>query len=149
MIQANLGIAYDAAHRYPDAQTALLQALEIYNRLAENNPTAFNPNVALVLNTLANHSLFCKAFTDAEQYARQSLEKDPSHLLLGPNLAAANLAAALLLQGRYADAEPIYCQNKDELKTFFLDDLHHLAEAGVIPQEREKDVARIKKLLEE
>ena len=149
MIQANLGIAYDAAQRYTDAQTALLQALEIYNRLADNNPTAFNPNVALVLNTLANHSLLCKAFIEAEQYARQSLEKDPSHLLLGANLASVNLAAALLLQGRYADAEAIYRQNKDELKTFFLDDLRDLAEAGVIPQEREKDVARIKKLLEE
>ena len=62
---------------------------------------------------------------------------------------ATNLAAALLFQGKYAEAEKIYRQYKDELKDSFLDDFKQFAEAGVIPKEREADVERIKKMLGE
>lgn len=62
---------------------------------------------------------------------------------------ASNLAAALLFQGKYEDAEAIYRQYKDELKECFLDDFNRFAEAGVIPEERQEDVERIKAMLNE
>lgn len=57
------------------------------------------------------------------------------------------LATALLFQGKFVEAEKIYRQHKDELKERFLDDFKQFGEAGVIPDEREKDVERIKQLL--
>ena len=62
---------------------------------------------------------------------------------------ASNLAAALLFQGKYVEAEKIYRQYKKELKDSFLDDFKQYAEAGVIPPEYEADVEKIRKLLEE
>ena len=62
---------------------------------------------------------------------------------------AANLAHALLFQGKYAEAEKIYREYKSELKDSFLDDFRQFAEAGVIPKEREADVERIKRMLNE
>ena len=62
---------------------------------------------------------------------------------------ASNLAAALLFQGKYVEAEKIYRQYKEELKDSFLDDFKQYAEAGVIPPEYEADVEKIRKLLEE
>ena len=62
---------------------------------------------------------------------------------------ASNLAAALLFQGKYAEAEKIYRQYKDEQKDSFLDDFKQFAEAGVIPKEYEVDVEKIKKILME
>lgn len=59
------------------------------------------------------------------------------------------LATALLFQGKFAEAEKIYRQQKYELKDIFLDDFKLFDEAGVIPEGREQDVERIKQLLNE
>ena len=42
-----------------------------------------------------------------------------------------------------------YRQYKGELKDSFLNDFKQFAEAGVIPKEREADVEKIKKMLNE
>ena len=60
-----------------------------------------------------------------------------------------NLAAALLLQGKYEEAEAIYQKYKDELKDSFLDDFKQFEALGVIPEERKADVERIKRMLME
>jgi predicted Zn-dependent protease len=85
-----------------------------------------------------------KQFQEAEEYAREARAIDSTQYIL-----YTNLAAALLFQGKYGEAEVIYRQYKDELKDGFLDDFNQFAEAGVIPKEREEDVERIKKILEE
>ena len=85
-----------------------------------------------------------KKNTETEQYAREGLAVDSTQ-----HWIASNLAAALLFQGKYAEAEHIYRQYKDELKEGFLDDFKQYAEAGVIPKEYEEDVEKIKRMLEE
>ena len=60
---------------------------------------------------------------------------------------ASNLAAALLFQGKYAEAEQVYRQYKEELKESFLNDFKQFAEVGVIPKEYEADVEKIKQIL--
>ena len=90
------------------------------------------------------YCLFAKQFTEAEQFAREGLETDSTL-----NWIASNLAAALLFQDKFDEAEKIYRQYKAELKDSFLDDFKQFAEAGVIPEERKKDVERIKKMLNE
>ena len=85
-----------------------------------------------------------KQFAQAEQYAREGLQVDSTK-----HFIYANLAASLLFQGKYEEAEQIYRQYKEELKDGFLDDFRQYAEAGVIPKEHEAEVERIKQMLEE
>lgn len=65
------------------------------------------------------------------------------------HIVYSNLAAALLFQGKYQEAEKIYRQYNSELKEGFLSDFEEFAKAGVIPKNREEDVENIKKILEE
>ena len=90
------------------------------------------------------HAIFIKKYSEAEQLAREGLAIDSTQ-----HWIASNLAASLLLQGRYNEAEPIYRQYKDELKEGLLDDFEQFKAAGVIPKEREEDVEKIKQMLEE
>ena len=83
-------------------------------------------------------------FTEAEQWALEGLKLDSTQ-----NTFYFNLAAALLFQGKYAEAEAIYRRYKDELKDNFLQDLQDFEAAGVIPEERKEDVERIRKMLNE
>ena len=85
-----------------------------------------------------------KQFAQAEQYAREGLQVDSTQ-----HLIYTNLAASLLFQGKYEEAEQIYRQYKEDLKDSFLDDFRQFAEAGVIPKELEAEVERIKQMLEE
>ena len=85
-----------------------------------------------------------RKYFEAEQLAREGLEIDSTQ-----HWIASYLAAAVLLQGRYAEAEPIYRQYKDVMKDSFLDDFEQFKVAGVIPKEREEDVEKIKRMLEE
>ena len=63
--------------------------------------------------------------------------------------AYTNLASSLLMQGKYEEAEKIYRQYKIELKDGFLSDFAEFERLGIIPEEREKDVERIKAMLNE
>ena len=110
----------------------------------ENNPETIKGGYTDNLGIQSIYALFMKQYTESEQYAREGLSVDPTKHWL-----ASNLAAALLFQGKYVEAEKIYQQYKSELKDGFLDDFQQYAEAGVIPKEREADVERIKKLLNE
>ena len=85
-----------------------------------------------------------KQYAESEHLAREGLAVDSTQ-----HFIYSNLAAALLFQGKYAEAEKIYREYKSELKDSFLDDFRQFAEAGVIPKEREADVERIKRMLNE
>ena len=77
-------------------------------------------------------------------YACEALAIDPSQKWINTNLAA-----ALLLQGKYDEAEAIYRQYKDELKDSFLQDFIDFEAASVIPEECKADVERIRQMLNE
>ena len=88
------------------------------------------------------YSIFEKQYVEAENYSKDALEVDSTkHVVYG------NLAAALLFQGKYQEAEKIYRQYKSELKETFLSDFEEFSKAGVIPKHREEDVEKIKQLL--
>lgn len=120
------------------------EALEFCRNRAQSNPQTYNPHMAISLGCLSFNYIFMKQFVEAEQYACEGLAVDSTQ-----HWIASNLAAALLFQGKTAEAEKLYRQYKDELKDGFLDDFKRFAEAGVIPKEREADVERIKRILEE
>ena len=144
MLQVNLGMAYTAAGRYRESDEVLAQAISSYGQLAQQSPSAFNPYLAVSFNASAFNKMFLQQFAEAETLVRQAITLDTTQ-----SVFQTTLAISLLFQGKYAEAEAIYRQYKSELKDSFLGDLKQFAEAGVISKEREEDVEKIKKLLEE
>ena len=140
--QYNLGCLYYNIQRYEDSEEMYLSALEVYQRLTAVNPQVYEPYLVRACNNLSFLFLAQGNFEEAERYAREGSKYDFSH-----HAIYTNLAASLLLQGRYAEAEEIYLRYKEELKEDFLSDFEDFYRRGIIPPEREDDVERIKKLL--
>jgi tetratricopeptide (TPR) repeat protein len=138
-----LGNLYKDVRRHTEAEEMYKQALEIQQRLAKDNPKAYKPLVAMTLGSQSLNAIFMKKYSEAEQLAREGLAVDSTQ-----DWVSSNLAAALLLQGRYTEAEPIYRQFKEQ-KDYLLGDFEQFKAAGVIPKEREEDVEKIKRMLEE
>jgi predicted Zn-dependent protease len=110
----------------------------------EASPEEMQNEYARILGNQSFHAIFMKQYAEAEQLAREGLKTDSTK-----HWIASNLAAALLFQGKYTEAETVYRQYKSELRDSFLDDFKQFAEAGVIPKEYEADMEKIKKLLSE
>ena len=140
--QYNLGCLYYNIQRYEDSEEMYLSALEVYQRLTAVNPQVYEPYLVRACNNLSFLFLTQGNFEEAERYAREGSKYDFTH-----HAIYTNLAASLLLQGRYAEAEEIYLRYKEELKEDFLSDFEDFYRRGIIPPEREDDVERIKKLL--
>ena len=140
--QYNLGCLYYYIQRYEDSEEMYLSALEVYQRLTAVNPQVYEPYLVRACNNLSFLFLAQGNFEEAERYAREGSKYDFTH-----HTIYTNLAASLLLQGRYAEAEEIYLRYKEELKEDFLSDFEDFYRRGIIPPEREDDVERIKKLL--
>ena len=140
--QYNLGCLYYNIQRYEDSEEMYLSALEVYQRLTAVNPQVYEPYLVRACNNLSFLFLAQGNFEEAERYAREGSKYDFTH-----HAIYTNLAASLLLQGRYAEAEEIYLRYKEELKEDFLSDFEDFYRRGIIPPERDDDVERIKKLL--
>ena len=140
--QYNLGCLYYNIQRYEESEEMYLSALEVYQRLTAVNPQVYEPYLVRACNNLSFLFLAQGNFEEAERYAREGAKYDSTH-----HTIYTNLAASLLLQGRYAEAEEIYLRYKEELKEDFLSDFEDFYQRGIIPPEREDDVERIKKLL--
>ena len=110
----------------------------------EEDKDALRHVYARTLGGQSFYALFMNKFVEAEKYAREGLGVDSTQ-----HFIYTNLAAALLFQGKYAEAEAIYQQYKDEMKNSFLDDIRRFAEAEIIPKRYEADVEKIKKMLNE
>jgi hypothetical protein len=50
----NLGVLYADTHRFPEAEAALKEAADVERALAAQNPAAYRPNLATILNNLAS-----------------------------------------------------------------------------------------------
>jgi len=100
---------------------------------------------------LSWYYLFTKEYAQSEQSARKALELDGTYLL-----PKTNLAHALLFQNRFSKAETIYkelsqtiYQDNETYTKVLLKDLDELEKAGVIPEKRKADVAKIKQMLQQ
>ena len=140
--QYNLGCLYYNIQRYEESGEMYLSALKVYQRLTVADPQVYEPYLVRACNNLSFLFLAQGNFEEAERYAREGAKYDSTH-----HTIYTNLAASLLLQGRYAEAEEIYLRYKEELKEDFLSDFEDFYRRGIIPPERAVDVERIKKLL--
>ena len=135
---------YPVVKNYSAAYRINKEYLPILKKMYEENPDAVKSGYASTLGNQSWYALFMKQYAESEQCAREGLIIDSTKTFI-----YSNLAAALLFQGKYAEAEKIYREYKSELKESFLNDFRQLAEAGVIPKECEADVERIKRMLNE
>ena len=140
----NLAIVYNNLQRYSENEAMHLEAIEIRRRLVKEKPQVYSSDLASSLGNISFTYLFKQEFVKAEQFAREALEVDNTQTFV-----YTNLAAALLFQGKYDEAEQVYRQYKGELKDGFLGDLNDFEAACVIPEERKADVERIRKMLNE
>jgi tetratricopeptide (TPR) repeat protein len=108
---------------------------------------------ANALNSRAWSGFFLQKFAEAEADIREGLALGTDNKYL-----ISNLAPALLLQGKKAEAIAEYKKRKDqsflpsEFPTYraaFLDDLDAFEAAGIIPPERKADVAAVRDLLKQ
>jgi tetratricopeptide (TPR) repeat protein len=135
---------YRVVKNYSSAYRINQEWLPILKMKYEENSESLKGDYAEELGNQSYYALFMKQYAEAEQLAREGLDIDSTK-----HFIYANLAASLLFQGKYAEAEKIYRQYKLELKEGFLDDFRQFAETGVIPKEREEDVENIRKMLNE
>lgn len=138
----NLAVLYTSSQRLNEAEAMFDEALRIYQQLAKDNPQIYESDIVLTIGNQAFIAILMKQYAKAEHLARKGLAIDPTYLPI-----TNNLAAALLFQGKYNEAEIIYRQHKDVSKDIFLQDFNFFEEAGAIPEERKADVEHIKQLL--
>ncbi|MBR6036171.1 MAG: tetratricopeptide repeat protein [Bacteroidaceae bacterium] len=143
----NLADLYSDLQSFSLAESMYELALASYLNLADDNPKEYKPCVSAISGKLAFCYIFKEKYSQAEQLARAGMVMDASLHCTAINTLS--LAAAILFQGKFSEAESIYRQNKELLKDLFLEDFYRFKAAGVIPQEREEDVERIKKVLNE
>ncbi len=138
----NKGFAADNDLKPQQGKGYYEASLDIYRRLATLQTNDYSSYVARELGNLSFNAILMKAFAQAEDYARQGLAADPAKLFI-----YANLAEALLLQGKQQEAEAIVSQRADQLRASLLDDLEKLEQRGVIGSDRQDAVRRIREML--
>lgn len=110
----------------------------------QKDAKTYQNEYARALGDQSLQGIFAGELEKSEQYAREALSTDTTQIWIN-----SNLAAALLLQGKYNEAETVYLQYKTGLKESFLQSFRDFEAAGVIPEERKNDVKRIQDLLNE
>ena len=133
---------YSQEKKYSRAYQCFKQNIPLLKTLYQSDKSNYIELLNGILVSQSFYSIFEKQYVEAENYSKEALEVDSTkHVVYG------NLAAALLFQGKYQEAEKIYRQYKSELKEDFLSDFEEFSKAGVIPKNREEDVEKIKQLL--
>ncbi len=138
----NLANLYSDTQRFSESELMYLEALETYRRLAVASPEAYEPDVAMTLGGLSFNQLLIQNFVQAEEYAREGLSIDATQMFI-----YTNLAASLLLQGKYEEAEQIYIQYRDDLKESFIEDIELFEKMEIIPEEHKKELEKINRML--
>ncbi len=130
-----------------DSKNRFSRAARLYEYALESGNDALKKHIARKYNDLAVSQLYIPDGKAAETSLKRGLDLDPAN----PDLPA-NLAHALLLQGRYADAEKIYLVYKgkpykgnETYSEMFLNTLKRLEGQGVA----HPDIERARALISE
>ena len=141
-IMSRLDQLYGQEKKYSQAYQCFKRNISLLKTIYRSDKNNYAELLKSILVSQSFYSIFEKQYVEAEIYSKEALEVDSTkHVVYG------NLAAALLFQGKYQEAEKIYRQYKSELKEGFLSDFEEFSKAGVIPKNREEDVEKIKQLL--
>ena len=141
-IMSRLDQLYVQEKKYSQAYQCFKRNIPLLKTLYQSDKSNYIELLNGILVSQSFFAIFEKQYTEAENYSKEALKVDSTR-----HVAYSNLAAALLFQGKYQEAEKIYRQYKSELKEDFLSDFEEFSKAGVIPKNREEDVEKIKQLL--
>ena len=133
---------YGQEKKYSQAYQCFKQNIPLLKTLYQSEKSNYTELLNGILVNQSFNAIFENQYSEAETYSKEALEVDSTN-----HIAYSNLAAALLFQGKYLEAEKIYSQYKSELKEGFLSDFEEFSKTGVIPKNREGDVEKIKQLL--
>ena len=133
---------YGQEKKYSQAYQCFKRNIPLLKTLYQSDKSNYTELLNDIFVSQSFYSIFEKQYTEAEIYSKEALEVDSTK-----HVVYSNLAAALLFQGKYQEAEKIYRQYKSEMKEDFLSDFEEFSKAGVIPKNREEDVEKIKQLL--
>ena len=141
-IMSRLDQLYGQEKKYSQAYQCFKRNIPLLKTIYRSDKNNYAELLKSILVSQSFYSIFEKQYVEAENYSKDALEVDSTkHVVYG------NLAAALLFQDKYQEAEKIYRQYKSEMKEDFLSDFEEFSKAGVIPKNREEDVEKIKQLL--
>ncbi|MCI7614349.1 MAG: tetratricopeptide repeat protein [Bacteroidales bacterium] len=129
---------------YASAYTYNEELLPLMNAMYKDDAEGWKADYLLQLVRQSFCANLLGKFNEGEHYSLEAIKVDSTQ-----HIAYANLAAALLFQGKVEEAEKLYRQYKAELKEGFLDAFAEFERLNVIPEERKKDVERIKAMLKE
>lgn len=128
-----------------DARTILLKKYHFDETIKEEKEPPYDRNEYIMdLEKISSYALYAKQYEKAEKYSVEGIDYVPNNLKLN-----SNLAASLLLQEKFYDAEKIYRKFRKENSQFFMDELEAISKAGIVPKGQEADAEIIKRLLSE
>ena len=137
-----LAMNYTSMKAYSRSYQYYGELLPIYKKLYRSDAATWREPYSNALINQSYNALFMKEFEQAEKMSKEALKVNPDNRISGTNLAA-----ALLLQGRYAEAEKQYHNYKTEFREGLLEDLEAFEKADIVPAAVVDDVNRIKHLL--
>ena len=129
---------------YASAYTYNKELLPLLNAMYKEDTEGWQAAYSSKMVSQSFYANMLGKYKEGEQYSLEAIKVDSTQ-----HIAYTNLAAALLFQGKVEDAENLYRQYKAEFKEGFLDDFAEFERLNVIPEERKKDVERIKAMLKE
>lgn len=140
----DLSITFKGQRNYEMAYQYINELVVVIKGYFDNGNDAWKTDYANCIISQSFYANLLGKFKEGEQYSLEAIKVDSTQ-----HMAYTNLAAALLFQGKVEDAENLYRQYKAEFKDGFLDDFAEYERLNVIPEERKKDVERIKAMLKE
>ena len=138
---SNLALLYTDTKCFAKSRDIHNRALEIQRGLVTIYPEVYGQDYAGCLHNASYFSLQVQNYAQAEEYSREALKwSDDINIYT-------NLAAAILLQGRFEEAKQIYMTYKDDLRDAFLNDFQTLKDNNAIPEHLIGNVEKIIELL--
>jgi len=138
---SNLALLYTDTKCFAKSRDIHNRALEIQRGLVTIYPEVYGQDYAGCLHNASYFLLQVQKFAQAEEYSLEALKwSDDINIYT-------NLAAAILLQGRFEEAKQIYLTYKDDLRDAFLNDFQTLKDNNAIPEHLIGNVEKIIELL--
>ena len=135
---------YEESQRYAECEKTNKICIETCSRLYKQQPKRYKTTYA---DRLLAQAFYCDVlgrYKEAINCSRMVLSLDSTF-----TNAYINLAAAMLFNGNFKEAEKIYKKYKSEFGWGLDFSISRFERLGVIPEERKKDVERIKAMLNE
>ena len=107
-------------------------------------PASNKKQYSIDLGRFSFYAILQKEYTEAEMAAREGIAADETQ-----HWIYTNVAASLLMQGKYSEAEATYMQWKTELKRSFLNDFQIFESRNMLSEELKTEIEKIKKMLNE